>query len=59
MNMPFGKWIGVPVERLNVSYLRWLVDNVNLKGQLKTEIYALLEIEPKQDEDELLEEMFK
>ncbi len=40
--MPFGKHRGQAVSTLPRQYLRWLADNVELKGQLKGEVQAAL-----------------
>jgi uncharacterized protein (DUF3820 family) len=58
MNMPFGKHIGVPVGELPKKYLQWLVDNVNLNGKLKTEVYQILNLTPEQSQEDLLENLF-
>jgi hypothetical protein len=42
MKMPFGKHRGQAVSTLPRQYLRWLADNVELKGQLKGEVQAAL-----------------
>jgi hypothetical protein len=40
MEMPFGKYLGQPVATLPRRYLRWLLDNVDLKGRLKAEVQS-------------------
>lgn len=42
MLMPFGKFRGQPVAMLPKRYLRWLTENVDLRGQLNVEVHAAL-----------------
>ena len=44
--MPFGKHKGKEVKDLSPKYLEWLVANTNLYGDLQTEVYKRLGIEP-------------
>ena len=47
MLMPFGKHRGCYVEDLPQSYLRWLLDNVDLREPLLTEVCnALVDYDP-------------
>jgi hypothetical protein len=39
MTMPFGKYRGVEVQDLPDSYICWLVDEVDLFGQLRLDVH--------------------
>lgn len=39
--MPFGKYEGIPVDRLPIDYLKWLY-TTNLYGELKNEVFEIL-----------------
>jgi hypothetical protein len=41
--MPFGKYRGEFVDELPVDYLTWLIENVALRGGLKTAVRDALE----------------
>lgn len=49
MLMPFGKHKGKHVSTLPKSYLRWLRQNVELKGELAAAVDAALGIANKQE----------
>jgi Putative quorum-sensing-regulated virulence factor len=62
MEMPFGKYVRQPVSTLPRRYLRWLVDNVALKGELKAEVQAALfggspSCTPQQDVDGIVKDI--
>jgi hypothetical protein len=40
--MPFGKYRGVPVDRLPLDYAEWLVANVELRDPLRRYVYDRL-----------------
>lgn len=40
--MPFGKHMGKPLNTLPRKYLRWLLDNCNLREPLKTDVKKVL-----------------
>jgi DnaJ-class molecular chaperone len=48
MKMPFGKYKEKEIGDIPESYLHWLVDNVDLWGQLRYEVYNILGIEDNQ-----------
>lgn len=49
--MPFGRYKGEYLEDLPESYLYWLWNNCDLKGQLYTEVERLLYEEDDDYED--------
>jgi len=42
MKMPFGKYKGWNINTIPENYLRWLWDEVELRGQLYAEVEAVL-----------------
>ena len=42
MKMPFGKFKGQEVSSLDIDYLRWLRDNVELRDKLAAEVDMFL-----------------
>jgi uncharacterized protein (DUF3820 family) len=45
--MPFGKYKGMRLEDVPISYLEWVLENcTNLSPSLRAEIFRLLDAEP-------------
>ena len=42
MIMPFGKYRGYDVEKINSSYLEWLIEHIPLRGLLRSTVVAIL-----------------
>jgi hypothetical protein len=62
--MPFGKHRGKPVAELPLGYLRWLVDNVDLREPLLSAVEAVvnggpLPCELDQDTEDRINEIIK
>ena len=45
MKMPFGKYKGQEIADIeDLGYLRWLKDNIDLKGGLKQQVERMLDL---------------
>lgn len=60
MLMPFGKHKGKEIESIPKGYLRWLNNNCDLQGELKTAVEVRLGVSMPMEEDvvQQIERMF-